>query len=254
MKNHLISKIKEALISILPVTLIVTILNFTPLINLTLHEVTIFLVCSLLLILGIGLFNLGADLAMQPMGEQVGSSLMKTKKIPLILIVCFVLGVLITIAEPDLTVLANQVKEIITPFVLIVVVGIGVGTFLVIAVMKILFKKDLASLIMFFYMFLFALTAVLFLTGKGELLALGFDSGGVTTGPITVPFIMALGVGIAMTLGGKNSSENSFGLVALCSIGPILAILILSLFTKGGINYEDPHYSVTTNFFIDFFH
>ena len=110
MKNHLISKIKEALISILPVTLIVTILNFTPLINLTLHEVTIFLVCSLLLILGIGLFNLGADLAMQPMGEQVGSSLMKTKKIPLILIVCFVLGVLITIAEPDLTVLANQVE------------------------------------------------------------------------------------------------------------------------------------------------
>ena len=168
MKNHLISKIKEALISILPVTLIVTILNFTPLINLTLHEVTIFLVCSLLLILGIGLFNLGADLAMQPMGEQVGSSLMKTKKIPLILIVCFVLGVLITIAEPDLTVLANQVKEIITPFVLIVVVGIGVGTFLVIAVMKILFKKDLASLIMFFYMFLFAITAMLFLTGKGE--------------------------------------------------------------------------------------
>ena len=133
MKNHLISKIKEALISILPVTLIVTILNFTPLINLTLHEITIFLVCSLLLILGIGLFNLGADLAMQPMGEQVGSSLMKTKKIPLILIVCFVLGVLITIAEPDLTVLANQVEKIITPFVLIVVVGIGVGTFLVIA-------------------------------------------------------------------------------------------------------------------------
>lgn len=253
MKNHLISKIKEALISILPVTLIVTILNFTPLINLTLHEITIFLVCSLLLILGIGLFNLGADLAMQPMGEQVGSSLMKTKKIPLILIVCFVLGVLITIAEPDLTVLANQVEKIITPFVLIVVVGIGVGTFLVIAVMKILFKKDLASLIMFFYMFLFAITAMLFLIGKGELLALGFDSGGVTTGPITVPFIMALGVGIAMTLGGKNSSENSFGLVALCSIGPILAILILSLFTKGEINYVTPDYKIGENFFFDFF-
>ena len=119
--------------------------------------------------------------------------------------------------------------------------------------MKILFKKDLASLIMFFYMFLFAITAMLFLTGKGELLALGFDSGGVTTGPITVPFIMALGVGIAMTLGGKNSSENSFGLVALCSIGPILAILILSLFTKGEINYVTPDYKIGENFFFDFF-
>ena len=253
MKDHLLNKIKEALISILPVSLIVTILNFTPLINLTLHETVIFLVCSVLLISGIGLFNLGADLAMQPMGEQVGSSLTKTKKIFLILTVCFVLGVLITIAEPDLTVLSGQVKDVISPTLLIIIVGIGVGLFLMIAIMKIIFKKDLSSMMMFFYMLLFALTSLLILNDKESLLALAFDSGGVTTGPITVPFIMSLGVGIALTIGGKKSNENSFGLIALCSIGPVLAIVILGLFTNGTINYTAPNYQVGENFFQSFF-
>ncbi len=120
-------------------------------------------------------FNLGADLAMQPMGEQVGSSLTKTKKILLILSVCFVLGILITIAEPDLTVLSSQVKDIISPTLLIIIVGIGVGLFLVLAIMKIIFKKELSSMIMFFYMLLFALTSVLILNNKEPLLALAFD-------------------------------------------------------------------------------
>lgn len=252
MKDHLLNKIKEALISILPVTLIVVILNFTPLINLSGHEILIFLICSLLLILGIGLFNLGADLAMQPMGEQVGSSLTKTKKILLILSVCFVLGILITIAEPDLTVLSSQVKDIVSPTLLIVIVGIGVGLFLVLAIMKIIFKKELSSMMMFFYMLLFALTSLLILNDKESLLALAFDSGGVTTGPITVPFIMSLGVGISLTIGGKRSKENSFGLIALCSIGPVLAIVILSLFTNGKINYEAPVYTLSENFFLEF--
>ena len=109
--NQLISKIKEALISVLPVTLIVLILSFTPIINLTSYELIVFIISAIILIVGIGFFNLGADIAMQPMGEQVGSSLIKTKKLPLILGVCFILGLLITIAEPDLSVLANQVDR-----------------------------------------------------------------------------------------------------------------------------------------------
>lgn len=241
-------KIKEALMSVLPVTLIVILLYFTPLVSLTDYELMVFIVSAILLILGIGLFNLGADLAMQPMGEQVGASLMKTRKVKIIAIVCFIMGVLITIAEPDLSVLAAQVSDVIDPILLMAAIGIGVGLFLVLSILKIIFKKDLSLMLMFFYMLMFALTALVILSGNGRFLALAFDGGGVTTGPITVPFIMALGVGIAATIGGRNASENSFGLISLCSIGPILAILLLGIAINGDIPYADPNYVVNPNF------
>lgn len=234
MKALLFSKIKEALISVLPVTLIVILLNLTPLVNLTLKEVLIFSVSALFLILGIGLFTLGADIAMTPMGEHVGSGLTKSKNLKLLLIVCFALGVLITVAEPDLTVLADQVGSKL----IILFVGLGVGLFLVLSVLKIVLKKDLGGMLVYFYMVLFALALlVAAVDAKNfQLLPLSFDSGGVTTGPITVPFIMALGVGIATTIGGRNASENSFGLVAMCSVGPILAVLLLSVVNGGDIS------------------
>lgn len=234
MKRLLFSKIKESLISILPVTLIVVILNFTPLINLSVEEIIIFSVSAVFLIFGIGFFTLGADVAMTPMGEQVGSGLTKSKNLKILVLVCFALGVLITVAEPDLTVLASQVGSNL----IIVFVGLGVGLFLVLSILKIVFKKDLAGILVYFYMVLFAL-ALLVMSVDPEnfsLIPLSFDSGGVTTGPITVPFIMALGVGIAATIGGKDSSENSFGLVAMCSVGPILAVLLLSLINGGDIS------------------
>ncbi len=233
MNRLLFDKIKEALFSVLPVTLIVFILNLTPLINLSAGEMLIFGISALFLILGIGLFTLGADIAMTPMGEHVGSGLTKSKNLKLLLIVCFALGVLITIAEPDLTVLADQVGSKL----IILFVGLGVGLFLVLSTLKIVFKKDLASMLVYFYMVLFALAMVLVAADvdKFQLLPLSFDSGGVTTGPITVPFIMALGVGIATTIGGRNASENSFGLVAMCSVGPILAVLLLSIVNGGDI-------------------
>ena len=237
-------KIGEALTSVLPVTVIVFILNLTPLVNFSAKELKVFIISSLLLILGIALFNLGADLAMTPMGEHIGIGLTKTKKLSLLLLVCFAMGVLITVAEPDLTVLATQVKDIINPTVLTVSVGAGVGIFLLISVLKIVFRKQLSTLLMFFYMILFALTSLVVVNGNADFLALAFDSGGVTTGPITVPFIMALGVGIAVTLGGRNVEENSFGLIAMCSIGPILAVTTLGIFAKGSITYKLPDYSI----------
>lgn len=240
-------KIGEALTSVLPVTAIVFLLNLTPLVNFSPKELTVFLISSVLLILGIALFNLGADLAMTPMGEHIGIGLTKTKKLSLLLIVCFAMGVLITVAEPDLTVLATQVKDIINPTVLTVSVGVGVGIFLLLSVLKIVFRKQLSTLLMFFYMLLFALTSLVVINGNADFLALAFDSGGVTTGPITVPFIMALGVGIAITLGGRNVEENSFGLIAMCSIGPILAVTVLGIFAKGNITYKLPDYSINAH-------
>ena len=239
-------KLRESLISVLPIAVLVLILSATPLVDFTGTEIAAFSVAAVFLILGIGLFNLGADLAMTPMGEQVGGGLTKSKKITVLLVVCFLMGVFITIAEPDLSVLADQVKTVMNSTLLIVTVGVGVGLFLLLAVLKILMRKDLSAMLMFFYMALFALCAMLIESGKNDLLAMCFDSGGVTTGPITVPFIMALGVGIATTIGGKNSNENSFGLVALCSIGPILAVTILSIASKGEMQYDTPTYTVAS--------
>lgn len=238
MFKALMSKLKESVVSVLPVAVIVLIISFTPLTDFTWVEQLTFAICSVFLIIGIGLFNLGADLAMTPMGEHVGSGLTKSKKVGVLISVCFVMGVLITVAEPDLSVLAAQVQDIIKNTALIVTVGVGVGLFLVLAVLKIIFKKNLSTLLMFFYMMLFALAALLIDSGKNNFLALSFDSGGVTTGPITVPFIMALGVGIATTIGGRHANENSFGLIAMCSIGPILAVIVLALASNGEMSEE----------------
>ena len=240
----LLHKLKESLISVLPVTAIVVLLNLTPLVDFSTTEIVVFVLSSLALIVGIALFNLGADLAMTPMGEHIGAGLAKSRRLSILLPVCFAMGLLITVAEPDLTVLASQVKDVIDPTLLIVTVGVGVGLFLVLSVMKIIFRRSLSSLLIFFYMLLFALTSLVVIHGNADFLSLGFDSGGVTTGPITVPFIMALGVGIAATLGGKNVEENSFGLIAMCSIGPILAVMALGIFAKGDIAYQVPNYSV----------
>ncbi len=244
MLKALLLKLKEALISVLPVAAIVLVISFTPLVKLSTTEIVAFAVSAVFLILGIGLFNLGSDLAMTPMGEHMGSGLIKSKKIFILIAVSFIMGVLITIAEPDLSVLAEQVRTVINPTILILTVGLGVGLFLVIALLKILFKKNLSMILMFFYMILFAFCAILLESGKADFLALSFDSGGVTTGPITVPFIMALGFGIANTVGGRNANENSFGLIALCSIGPMIALIILALTSNGEMVYELADYSV----------
>ena len=240
MYKQLYEKIKESLISVLPITLIVIILNFTPLINFSIDELIIFVISALLLISGIGLFNLGADMAMTPMGEYIGTSLTKSKKLGILLFAALLLGFFITIAEPDLSVLAKQVEKVLDGSLLIMLVGVGVGIFLLLSVLKIVFKRNLASMLMFFYMLLFAICSIVIINGNELLLPLAFDSGGVTTGPITVPFIMALGVGIALTIGGKRANENSFGLIALCSIGPMLAVAVLSIFADGDVPYEVP--------------
>ena len=252
--KELRAKILEALISALPITAIVYLMALTPWFDLSSAELITFTVGAVLLIVGIGLFNLGADLAMTPMGTNVGSGLSKQGKLFLLLAVCSVLGVLITVAEPDLQVLATQVSAVMNGTVLIYAVGLGVGSFLVIAVLRIVFHRRLSNILMLFYMLLFALALLLAVNEKTNLLPMAFDSGGVTTGPITVPFIMALGVGVAGVLGDKHSKENSFGLVSLCSIGPILAVMVLGLFSKNDMTYQVPDYTVSTDILGSFLH
>lgn len=238
-------KLKESLVSVLPVSLIVLALSLTPWVDISSRELIVFAIATVMLILGIGFFNRGADMAMTPMGQYIGEGLTSSKKMSLLLTIAFVMGLLITIAEPDLAVLASQVSAVMNGTVLIVTVGAGVGIMLLLGVLKILFHLDLTNILMFLYMVLFSLAALLLDNDDNwPLLSMCFDAGGVTTGPITVPFIMALGVGIAMTVGGRNASENSFGLIALCSVGPVAAVLVLSILSTGSMDFAVPDYSM----------
>ena len=173
-----------------------------------------------------GLFSLGADTAMTPIGEYVGGSTIKTKKLWIIIPVFFIVGVMITVSEPDLQVLASQLKDSISPMTLIISVGAGVGLFLVIAFLRIILKIKLKYILFVCYVAIFIM-ANLFV--PKEFIAVAFDSGGVTTGPMSVPFIMAIGTGVAAMRGDKSASEDGFGFTALCSVGPILSVMILGV-------------------------
>ena len=195
-----------------------------------------FFLGSILIIVGMGIFTLGAETSMTPIGNRIGTSLTKSRNLPLILLVSLVLGFSITIAEPDLQVLAETVPHI-NNTVLLVTVGLGVGFFLAVCMLRIIRGIRLRWLLLLFYGVVFVLAAL----ADSDFLSVAFDSGGVTTGPMTVPFILALGVGVSNIRSDRKAEADSFGLVALCSIGPILAVLVLGFF------YSSPETVVETS-------
>ena len=219
-------KIRESLSAVLPITGIVLMLSIF-VIPMELGSVVMFLTGALMLIVGMGFFQLGAEMAMTPLGEGVGVQISKMKKLLTVLLTGFLMGVITTVSEPDLQVLAGQVPSV-PNMVLIMTVAVGVGLFLALAIVRIRYKISLSMLLIVCYL---ALILVSMFVPK-EFLAVAFDSGGVTTGPMTVPFIMAMGVGLASVRSDKNAANDSFGLVALSSVGPILAVLILGCFFK----------------------
>ena len=228
-------KLLEALQAVLPIVAIVLVLCFS-IAPVSPSILLCFLLGAAMIIVGIMFFTLGAEMSMSPMGERVGAMLTKSRSVPLIIGVGFLLGFLITISEPDLQVLANQVPSI-PNMTLILSVAAGVGLFLVVAFLRMLLGIALPKLLVVFYGLIFVLAAFV----PKEFLSVAFDSGGVTTGPITVPFIMALGVGVAAIRSDRHAADDSFGLVALCSIGPILAVLILGIaFQASDSTYVPP--------------
>ena len=228
-------KLLEALQAVLPIVAIVLVLCFS-IAPVSPSILLCFLLGAAMIIVGIMFFTLGAEMSMTPMGERVGAVLTRSRKLPVILGVGFLLGFLITISEPDLQVLANQVPSIPNQ-TLIFSVAAGVGLFLTVAFLRMLLGVALPPLLVAFYGLVFVLAAFV----PREFLAVAFDSGGVTTGPITVPFIMALGVGVAAIRSDRHAADDSFGLVALCSIGPILAVLILGIaFQASDSTYVPP--------------
>ena len=241
-RKQLTEKFREAVASVLPITLIVTIVCFS-FVPVTTDLMLSFLIGSVLLIVGMALFTLGSEVSMTQIGTHMGAKLTKSRKLWLILTVSFLLGVAITVAEPDLQVLAADVPNIDTT-VLIITVSVGVGIFLLLSMLRILLVIPLRWMLLVFYALIFILAALV----DKDFLAVAFDSGGVTTGPMTVPFIMALGVGVSSIRSDSHAQTDSFGLVALCSIGPILAVMLLGFIYRGSAdgtaamvlsNYQD---------------
>ena len=226
-------KVYESVTAVLPITVIVLLLSITAA-PLNTGTLVLFLFGAVLLILGMGFFNMGVDMSMIPMGEGMGVQMSRARKMWIAVSVCLVLGFLITIAEPDLQVLAEQVPSIPNR-TLILTVAAGVGLFLAVAVLRMLLRIPLSYLLVCLYLIIFGLTVL----APESFIPVAFDSGGVTTGPVTVPFIMAFGVGMASVRSDENSSSDSFGLISLCSIGPILAVLLL------GIVYQPEQVSYT---------
>lgn len=229
--QEITEKLKEAILSILPIAVVMLVSSI--ILDFSIQTIVSVLFSTLLLIVGVTLFTYGADLSMIEIGKVIASTLVKTKKPILIAIVALIVGIIITVAEPDLKVLATQMTAIPSS-TLILCVGLGVGIFLSIAALRILFQIDLKKIIAFFYILLIVF---LFVSNK-NMVPLAFDSGGVTTGPMSIPFIIAMGIGFSKARPRKEAKENSFGLVALCSIGPIITVLLLGLLMPSNMTYE----------------
>ncbi len=250
-----LEKIKEASFAIIPIVFIVLLLHFSGIASLSSEGENLlgpFLLSALFMILGIILFTMGSDSAMATIGEFVGSDLTKKGNVKAIVLVAFLIGTFITLAEPDVQFLSSMVP--VNTWLFAGLVALGVGLFLAAGLLRILFKKSLELWFLLFYCTVFAI-ASLYVQKTDNLayIALAFDAGGVTTGSLTVPFIIALGASVANVRGGKGARENSFGLIALCSVGPIITILLLGLFAPANTSYVTPVPSnLMEAFFMDF--
>lgn len=237
-RNVFKEKLRESVASVVPITLIVAVLCFF-FVPIESGLMLSFLIGAFMVIVGMAMFTIGADVSMTQIGAHIGGALTRSRRLRLIVLLSFLLGMMITVSEPDLQILAKNVPSI-DGTVLIVTVAAGVGIFLVISMLRIFFSISLKWLFIVFYAVLFVVAAF----ADRNFLSVAFDSGGVTTGPMTVPFIISLGVGIAATRSDKKAKDDSFGLVALCSIGPILAVLILGFIYRG--EAADSSFTVNT--------
>ena len=238
---NLLNKLKETAVSVLPVMAIVLFLGLT-FVPLDKHLLARFIAGGLLLIIGLTIFLLGVDLGIQPMGERCGAELTKKRSLILLLAVAFIIGFIVTAAEPDIQVFGDQVRGVF-PFVnklsITFVIAAGVGLFIMLGLLRTVLNFSLKWTFFIAYL-------ILFLAGifaPDSFIGIAFDSGGATTGPMTVPFIMALGLGVSSV---RDDDDNSFGLTGVCSIGPVMAVLIYAIVINSAVvSIRPSDYSTT---------
>ena len=233
MKNNYLRSVINSAISILPIMAIVFLLSLTGLARISNTDYVMLTLGGIIMIFGLSFFQIGASTSLIKVGEYMGASLSKQKKLIVVIIFAFLLGMLITCAEPSILIMSKQAG--INPVLLIGSIAAGVGVFVVVGILRIIFRKSLNLWYLAFYLIVFMLICLLQADPKNHpFLPFIFDAGGVTTGSATVPFILALGAGVALTRGGGKSRDSSFGLVGLASIGPIITMVILIMFSPTG--------------------
>ncbi len=242
MKKKLLDNFIDSSQSVMPIALVVTILSLV--INISNELVFSFAISSILLIIGITFFTTGVDIGLIKIGDSIATRVLKTRKKWLILLVSLIIGFVITIAEPDLIVLASELPAI-PNYLIIGLVALGIGIFLMIGVLRIInrlsFRKIITcSLILIMFLLYFT---------KEEFISVAFDSGGVTTGPIGVPLLFAFGYGITRIRSDKDVQSDTFGLCGLCSLGPVIIILILGLFFKTNSTFDTSNFISNVPFF-----
>ena len=222
-------KCKESAKSILPFFVIIVAL-YLIFMTFNIWAFLALIIATVCMIFGMSLFSVGVDISMMKMGGYVGSHLSKSRKMSFMLIYSFILGFIVTIAEPDLMVLAEQVPGISSKWIILLTVSAGTGLFLVLSTLRTLFRWNIKTILIICYIGLIVLAILC----HANYVPLAFDCEGITTGPVSVPFIMSFGLGVCAVRSGKNNQDDGFGLIALASVGPALAIFIVSLFLKGG--------------------
>jgi len=223
MLNKLWLILKLSILSIGPLTIMVLIFHITGLVPINGDDITKFIIAAFLLVIGMSLFNLGVSASVISMGELLGSSLTKIKRLVVIILILFSIGFLVTAAEPSVAILARQVP--IGDLIFVIFVSVGAGLFLIIGVIRILFNRPINTLLMAGYLIVFVLISF----ADAGYIPMAFDSSAVTTGLMTVPFILAIGKGLAASHGNKNNQNDSFGLVGLVCIGPIIFVLLMGI-------------------------
>lgn len=230
--NVLVEKLKEVLFAVLPITVLVLILNFT-LVPLDTSLLVRFIIGAIFIVVGLTIFLIGVDIGITPIGQFMGGMLAKSNKIWFVILVGLGLGFFISIAEPDLHILARQVENVTSGLIsrgsIVVVVSIGIGLLIAVGLVRIVYNFPLYKLLTILYLIIFALA----IFTSPEFLAISFDASGATTGALTVPFILALALGVsAIKKDSKASEKDSFGLVAIASTGAIMTVMIMNIFSK----------------------
>lgn len=241
----ILGKLWESIKAAVPISIIILVTSL--LIGIDTPLIISFIIGDVLLVIGLTLFSIGSTASMVSIAESIGIYIVRKRKLGFYILIAFLVGFMITIAEPALWVLADQFKSVVSEPVLIFSVSIGVGSFVVLALLRILTQFRLSTLFIISYALLFTV-AIIIAQINPEFIPVAFDSGGVTTGPMAVPFIMALGLGISKSRGDRASEEDSFGLIGVASIGPIVSVLILGLFYDPVTPVSD-----TTSSFLDYF-
>ncbi len=254
--NVLAAKLKEVLYAVIPITVMVLILNFTlaPLDSMLLIR---FIIGAIVIIVGLSIFLFGVDIGITPIGQTMGKGIAKSNKILIVIGAGLLLGFFISIAEPDLHILAGQVDLVTSGLIsktsIVIVVSIGIGALIALGLARIVYNVPLYKILSILYFIIL----VLALFTSPEFLAISFDASGATTGALTVPFILALALGVStLKKDSKASEKDSFGLVAIASTGAIIAVMIMNIIMKtdkisGSL---EPHDEGSLSIFGPFFH